>query len=128
MSNAQAIETPIRRPARRPRVDPKIASRVAEALSHAEFSLDQAFIATAELTILLPSVRGQTNLAFCVPQDAIEAGTVTIASITKARSDLQHMHAQLAQLRDRLRLPATAEGPNWWKFGEGGPEEGEGGG
>lgn len=105
--------TPARRStrARKPSVDPKYASRVHEALYHAEHSLDQAFIATAELTTLLPSLRGQTNLAFCVGQDAIKAGTVAISTLTQARADLQRMHDELAGLRSRLRIPATMDGP-----------------
>lgn len=125
MSQAQVIDIPRRVRSREPRVDLSLAARVAEALSHAEHSLDQAFIATAELTVMLPSVRGQSNLAFCVPQDAIEAGTNTITSLTRARADLQRMHAELASLRKMLRVPVTAEGPGTWKPGD--DDDGTGG-
>lgn len=110
MSDAQTIAT-LRSRHRQPLVDVKLAARMHEALLHAEHCLDQAFIATAELTTMLPSMRSQTNLAFEVPQDAIAAGTVTITSLSKARADLRAMHNELAQLRDRLRVPATAFGP-----------------
>lgn len=109
MPEAHLITAPPAR-TRRPRVDPKLAARVHEALTHAEHCLDQAFIATAELTTLLPSVRGQTTLAFEAPQDAIEAGTVAIASLTRARSDLRDMHRRLADLQTKLRVPATSFG------------------
>jgi hypothetical protein len=109
--DSQVIQAPERLRGRQPRVDVNLAVRVHEALRLAEKNLDEAFIAAAELTVMLPAMRGQTNLAFCVPQSAIEAGSVTIASLTKARADLQAMHDQLAQLRDKLRVPATMDGP-----------------
>lgn len=115
MPNAQVIDANIPTRGRKPRIDLKIASRVHEALNHAEFSLDQAFIATAELTTLLPAVRGQANLAFCVPQDAIAAGSETITTLTRARAELQRVHAELAELRDWLRVPATGVGVEYPK-------------
>ncbi len=115
MSEAQILEAPVRLRARPPLADPKLAARMQEALFHAEHCLDQAYIAAAELTVMLPAMRAQTNVAFEVPQAAIEAGTLTIASLTKARNDLSEMHRKLATLRDQLRIPVTMDGPGVFK-------------
>ena len=111
MSEAQILAAPMRNRVREPLADPKLAARMQEALMHAEHCLDQAYIATAELTVMLPAMRAQTNVAFATPQPAIEAGTAAIASLTKARNDLAEMHERLADLRDKLHIPATMDGP-----------------
>ncbi|RYG79519.1 MAG: hypothetical protein EON59_16040, partial [Alphaproteobacteria bacterium] len=69
-----------------------VARRVAECISNCEFSIDSAYVATAEYAMLMPSIRGQARLPFGAPQKAIANATEALALLAQAREAIRASH------------------------------------
>lgn len=87
-----------------------VANGVAERLFTAEDAIDQALARVAELAAALPSARMEANVSAVVGQRAFERSAEAMASLAAARRGIVELHAELAEVRDRVGLRGVAFG------------------
>jgi hypothetical protein len=114
------IEAPARAPETQTRVEGRIPAdvvrRVAETVSNCEFSIDHAYVATAEYAMLMPAIRSQTKLPFGAAQDSVNKATEALAYLAQARQAIRESHAGLNMLAKKSGIDLVADFSFPWKM------------
>lgn len=116
MSNTQATA-----PAREPeaqsdtRVPKEVIRRVAETVSNCEFSIDHAYVATAEYAMLMPAIRGQTKLPFGAATESVNRATEALQYLAQARQAIRESHEGLNVLAKKSGIDLRMDFPLPWK-------------
>lgn len=97
------------------RVPLDVVRRIHEAVSHCEFSIDQAYVSTAEFAMLMPSIRGKTQLTFGAPELPINKATEALHYLTLARQAIRESHDGLNVIGRKSGLDLRADLPFVWK-------------
>ena len=89
-----------------------VAQQIASALFEAEAAIDVALSKTAQLTGVMPALRGQAGLSALIGQDAVEHASHAIAALAEARRAIVETHKELSVAQEQVGLGAvTLEGP-----------------
>ncbi len=93
---------------RRKRIEATID--VTKILIEAEFALDRAVQATAQLNATMSSARITANLSAIVGQNALESAACSLSSLVAARSHLVETHHRLTAVKTDIGLREFAGG------------------
>lgn len=85
-----------------------VAEQIASALFEAEAAIDAALSKTAQLTGIMPTLRGKAGLSALVGQDAVERASLTIAALAEARRNIVETHKELSVAQEQVGLGAVA--------------------
>jgi hypothetical protein len=97
------------------RVPLDVVRRVAETVSNCEFSIDQAYVATAEFAMLMPSIRAKTQLPFGSAEVSVNKATEALHYLALARQAIRESHEGLNILGRKSGLDLKADLPFVWK-------------
>ena len=84
-----------------------VAEQIASALFEAEAAIDAALSKTAQLTGIMPALRGKAGLSALVGQDALEHASQTIAALAEARRNIVETHKELSIAQEQVGLGAV---------------------
>ena len=88
------------------------ARMVREALAAAEADLEQTLVNANTLSITLLRARGVAKLPISTGSAALSQVAIAIGHLYAARAAMIEAHSELASVRDDLRLPTKALGPD----------------
>jgi hypothetical protein len=85
-----------------------VAEEIASALFEAEAAIDAALSKTAQLTGVMPALRGKAGLSALIGQDAVEHATHALTALAEARRAIVETHKGLSQAQAQAGLGAVA--------------------
>lgn len=88
------------------------ARLVREALTAVEVDLEQSLVNANKLSITLLKARAMAKLPISTGSDALSQVATTIGHLYAAYDSMVDAHGKLAVVRDDLKLPARAFGPD----------------
>lgn len=91
------------------------ARMVTTSLSACERAIDDALMASAELTLTVPRAQRHANLSPVVTQDAFALAGEAASALQEARAKIIAAHNAFADVRDKIGL-RTHAGGSLWKF------------
>ncbi|THD74356.1 MAG: hypothetical protein E7812_18700 [Phenylobacterium sp.] len=84
-----------------------VAEQIATALFEAEAAIDAALSKTAQLTGVMPALRGQAGLSALIGQDAVEHASHAIMALAEARRAIVETHKELSVAQEQAGLGAV---------------------
>jgi len=84
-----------------------VAEQIAGALFEAEAAIDAALAKTAQLTGVMPALRGKAGLSAIVGQDAVERATQAVMALAEARRAIVETHKELSTAQQQAGLGAV---------------------
>ena len=87
-----------------------VAEQIASALFEAEAAIDAALSKTAQLTGVMPALRGKAGLSAIIGQDAVERATQAVMALAEARRAIVETHKELSIAQEQVGLGAVMVG------------------
>ncbi|HEV2532498.1 hypothetical protein [Phenylobacterium sp.] len=85
-----------------------VAEQIASALFEAEAAIDAALSKTAQLTGVMPQLRGKAGLSALIGQNAVERATQAVMALADARRAIVETHKELSAAQEQVGLGAVA--------------------
>jgi hypothetical protein len=85
-----------------------VAEQIAGALFEAEAAIDAAISKTAQLTGVMPALRGRAGASALIGQDAVEHASQAIMALAEARRAIVETHKGLSVAQEQVGLGAIA--------------------
>ena len=84
-----------------------VAEQIASALFEAEAAIDAALSKTAQLTGVMPALRGKAGLSALIGQGAVERATQAVMALADARRAIVETHKELSEAQHQIGLGAV---------------------
>ncbi|MDB5477495.1 MAG: hypothetical protein JWP49_3006 [Phenylobacterium sp.] len=84
-----------------------VAEQIAAALFEAEAAIDAAISKTAQLTGVMPQLRGRAGASALIGQDAVEHASQAIMALAEARRAIVETHKGLSVAKEQVGLGAV---------------------
>lgn len=88
----------------------EVAQELANRLIAAEYAIDAALTAIADLSGYMPVARCEAKLSAVIGNGALESAAETFSSLVRARRNIIDTHHHLAEAKDQIGLRAFALG------------------
>jgi hypothetical protein len=88
----------------------EVAQELANRLIAAEYAIDAALTAVADLSGYMPVARCEAKLSAVIGNGALESTAETFSSLVRARRNIIDTHHHLAEAKDQIGLRAFALG------------------